>query len=442
MVHYNDVKKGRFLFNGDKYAPYNKHWKKCPRITGCPTLTNEPSRTYKSGTYTQHYIENIAIKGRVPKSKRLGKYGGTKETLIVKKRQRTRSVPNWRTIHAPNECKLTNMINWPFKRLGGYQCAITGTYGSGKSNGMNCLVAHHLAQDVNILMFNDSRFEARSLCDKGYFDESGEFHPFQINVFVPDGFQFDTNTSDALWNHRNNVKRVDWTHSKEIIKSLAPHTLTVVYTECFDQPSMLKLWIDLMKTFKRIAPKKACIFTHHEFSTLIPETPTRDIAKTVREASDVAMNLRKDKIGILTTFHMLSEVYYRFSQKFTFVIHRRPVMRKSMTKAEEDAMNFSRRKLNVVSGGRWRTHTIGMFPEIEDKYRLIPAELESTLSYPSMRPVDDRETYDDDIEIFSDPINIKIIRLRSQGLSHSKIAEKIKLGRSAIGLRLKKLGID
>lgn len=441
MVHYEDVRKKSFFFNGDKYVGFDTVWKNCPRITGCPKLTDEKSRTYKSGTFTQHYTQNVAVKTRKAKHKRLGKYAGTKEQIIVKKRQRTRSLPNFRTMYAPNECKLTNLINWPFKRLGAYQAAITGAYGYGKSNLLHCLVALHLAQDVNILQFNDSRFEARSLCDKGYFDNSGEFHPYEINVFVPEGFQFDSENSDPLWNHRNNVNRVDWVHHKDIIKALAPHKLTVVYTECFDDASVLRLWIDLMKTFKRIAPKKACVFTHHEFSSLIPETPTRDIAKVVRDASNVAMNLRKDKIGIVTTFHMLSEVYYRFSQKFTFVIHRRPVMRKSMTKPEEDAMSFSRKKMNVVSGGRWRTHTIGMFPEIGDKYRLIPAELESILNYPTMRPAKDREVANAYSEIFNDPINIEIMQLRAQGLSYREIARELNLSVSTIHDRSKKLGV-
>ena len=442
MVHFEDVRKKKFVFNGDEYIGFNKVWKDCPRITGCPKLIDEKSRTYKSGTYIQRYVQNVAVTTNKPKHKRLGKYGGTKEEIIVKKKQRTRTQPIFRKMYAPNECRLTSLINWPFKRLGGYQCAITGAYGYGKSNLMHCLIALHLAQDgVNILQFNDARFEARSLCDKGYFDKSGEFHPFEINVFVPEGFQFDDRNSDPLWNHRNNVNRIDYTHHKDIINALAPHKLTVVYTECFDDASVLRLWIDIMKTFKRIAPKKACIFSHNEFSTLIPETPTRDIARVVRDASNVAMNLRKDKIGIITTFHMLSEVYYRFSQKFTYVIHRRPVMRKSMTKAEEDAQSFSRKKFNIVSGGRWRTHKIGMFPEIEDKYRLIPAELESILNYPTMRPAKDKETANVYSEIFNDPVNIEIMQLRAQGLSYRKIATELNLSISTIHNRAKKLGV-
>ena len=149
--------------------------------------------------------------------------------IYIKKRQKTRIQPIYRTVKAPNECKITSLINWPFKRLGGYQCAITGTYGYGKSNFMNCLLAHHLAQDVSILMFNDRRFEARSLCDKGYFDDDGLFHPFKVDVLVPSEYQL-TEKSNALWNYRNNVSRINWTESEDIINNLAPHKLTVVYT--------------------------------------------------------------------------------------------------------------------------------------------------------------------------------------------------------------------
>lgn len=441
MIHFEDVRNKNFVYQGDKYIGFHNIWNNCPRITGCPTLTWQPSRIYKSGTTTQKYVQNVAVKTKEAKHKRLGRYGGTKEKIVVKKRYRTRTQPIFRKMHAPNECKLIKLINWPFEKLGGYQAAITGTYGSGKSNCMNAIIAHHLAQDVSILMFNDRRFEARSLCDKGYFDDDGIFHPFLVDVLVPSGYQF-TEKSDPLWNHRNNVSRVNWSESDDIINNLAPHKLTVVYTECFDQASVLKLWIDLMQIIAReVSPEQTYIYTHHEFSSLIPETPTRDIAKIVREASNTAMNLRKDKIGIITTFHMLSEVYYRLSQKFTYIIYRRPTIRKSMTKAEEDAQGFARNKMNIVSGGRWRTHTIGMFPEVKDKYRIVPTKTD--IIYPKPEPPEsDSNEHDNDIPaVGQDPLNYMIMHSRARGLSYRKIAAELSLSIATIYNRAKALGI-
>lgn len=404
-------------------------------------MTWQPSRTYKSGTYTQRYVQNIAIKTKKAKHIRLGKRAGTKEEILVKKRQRTRTQPIFRKMHAPKECRITNLINWNFKKLGGYQCAITGTYGYGKSNSMNCLIAHHLAQDVSILMFNDRRFEARSLCDKGYFDDDGMFHPFQVDVLVPEGYEF-TEKSDPLWNHRKNVSRIDWSESDDIINNLAPHKLTVVYTECFDQASVLKLWIDLMQILAReVSPENTYIYTHHEFSSLIPETPTRDIAKIVREASNTAMNLRKDKIGIITTFHMLSEVYYRLSQKFTYIIYRRPTIRKSMTRAEEDAQGFGRNKMNIVSGGRWRTHKIGMFPEVRDMYRIVPTKTDIKYPKPEPEQTDPDEDKDGIPTVGQDPLNYMIMHSRARGLSYRKIATELSLSIATIYNRAKLLGI-
>ena len=439
-INIDDVRKKDFIFKGDKYVGFYRRWKDCPRISGVPQLKAEKYREYYTGSHTQHYVVNEVIDIRVPKHRRLGRYGGSESQNIIKKRDRTRSVPDYDYITAPAECLITRLITYPFERFGGYQCAITGTYGSGKSNLMNCLLAQHLAQDVSILMFNDRRFEARSLCDKGYFDNSGEFHPFQVDVLVPENYKFQ-DQSNPLWDHRNNVSRIDWSESQDIIDTLGFHKLTVVYTECFDQASVLRLWIDLMQTLaEQVSPEKTYIFAHHEFSTLIPETPTREIAKTVREASDVAMNLRKDKIGLMTTFHMLSEVYYRLSQKFTYIIYRRPTIRKSMTKAEEDARGFGKTKLNVVSGGRWMTHWVGMYPEITDKYRLIPQRVK--LNYPSMQISEDKDMEDAYSEIFNDPINIKIMQMRAKGASYREIATELSLSVSTIYNRAKKLGID
>lgn len=51
------------------------------------------------------------------------------------------------------------------------------------------------------------------------------------------------------------------------------------------------------------------------------------------------------------------------------------------------------------------------------------------------------ELTDNKIQMFQEPINVKIIQLRNLGLSHAKIAERVPIGRSAIGNRLKKLGL-
>ena len=220
---------------------------------------------------------------------------------------------------------------------------------------------------------------------------------------------------------------------------MAPHRLTVIYDDCFTEEARLKLWIDFMESIAEVtSPSKHYMFYHHELSSLIPETPTKNIHALVRQASNVALNLRKDRIGMITTFHMPSEVFYRVSQKFGYVCFKKPVNRSTMSNAEKDAKGFGIKKMNISSGGYWMTHTIGMFPELPDEYRLVPQRIK--LTYPNLTSVDSSsQTY---IEThLHDPINVAILTFRARGLSYQQIADRVELSKSAVYERAKKLNV-
>lgn len=416
-----------FEHDGDQYCTLQRTYKGLPKITGLPVIKRERQRSFIKEKKTIHWSEGkVREKRRFPYLK--------KKKIEDDSAKRSLKVPIYQNVRAPKICSINRLVNWPFRKWGAYQAAITGTYGSGKSNLLNLLLAFHLAGKLRVLMFNDRRFEARNLADKGYFDKTG-FHPFQIDVFIPKGYQF--KNSNPLWEERKNVHLVEWTNIYDIINAMRPHHLTVVYTECFDRQSVIKLWMDLMGILaEEINPNKHYMFAHHEFSSLIPETPTKEMAKLVRDAADVALNLRKDRIGLLTTFHMLAEVFYRFSQKYTYLLQKRPVIRRMMTKPEYDARNFKLSQFNIVFGGRWMKHDIGMFPEVEDNYRLIPSN--DKISYPSLNVI----TEDNEIQIEKitlDKIDHEILLLRLEDQSFDKISEVVGMPKSTVRDRLIKL---
>lgn len=386
-----------FNHEGDEYFSYNGHFKYLPAITGLAPVRCERARPFY--------------------------------------------VPRWRkwsVVVAPKSCHYSKLINYPFRKMGGPQISIVGTYGSGKSNFKNNIIAYYLARNIRVLMFNDSRFEARNLAMHGYFDKNDVFHPFQIDCFIPHGYKFDK--ANPLWKERKNVHKIEYGSITQIVEAMKPHHLSVVYDECFETAGKIALWIDIMQTLAReITPSKTYMFAHHEFSSLIPEVPRKEIWKLVQKAADVAMNLRKDRIGMITTFHMPSEVFYRVSQKFGYVCHKTPVNRKGMWGPEKDAKRLGVNGVNISKAGRWMTHWFNMYPEMEDKYRLISSLIK--LSYPDLNPIEDKETQSVMDTLLSDPINVDIIRYRAQGLSYRDIEKLVGLSLSTIYERAKKIGI-
>jgi hypothetical protein len=383
-----------FKHKGDMYYPFLKRIKHLPRITGVTDVRVERFRPF--------YMRRLR---------------------------------RWNYIIAPKSCFFGKFINYPFRKMGGPQVSIVGTYGSGKSNLMNMFLSNYLARNINVIMFNDRRFEARNLAPHGYFDKNDVFHPFQIDCYIPYGYEF--KKSNPLWNHRKNVHKIEYGSIIEVIKSMRPHRLTVVYDECFEPMGKLALWIDLMEALaEETTPSKTYIFAHHELSSLIPEIPTQDIYKLVRRAADVALNLRKDRIGMMTTSHMTSEVFYRVSQKFGYICFKTPVNRQSMYGPEKDARRLGIGGVNISKAGRWMKHQFSMYPEMEDKYRLVPSRVK--LSYPSMKPIEKED--DEQIEFL--PINertktnLVIQYLKdTKGLTWKQIGEDVGLPASTCQYR-------
>lgn len=389
-----------FEHDGDEYYSINHRYTRGPQITACPQIKWEMARQFW---------------GRSPISAR-------KHVKI----QRT-----------PKFARFWKIVNWPYQKWGGPQVSIVGNYGTGKSILLNLFTAFFIAKKLRVIMFNDRRFEARNLAMHGSFDKKDKFHPFIIDCFIPKGYEFEL--ANPLWDHRNNVNRIEWSNVNDILLNTKKEGhLTVVYDECFDEKGKMKLWIDLMTILGRtIRPEVNYMFTHHELSSLIPEIPTKEIINLVRKASNVALNLRKDRIGLMTTFHMQSEVFYRISQKFGFIIQKRPVNRKNMSDVEKDARRYKLSDCGISIAGYWTKHMIGYYPELEDAYRLIPNL--DLLSYPSLKI--SKHTDEAEPE-YIDPIDFGITHARAQGLTWRETAGRVGLSLSATHDRGRKLGLD
>lgn len=387
-----------FEYKNDEYYSINHRYTRGPIITACPLIRWEKARQYWARS---------SISGR--------------KHVRIKK--------------TPKFARFWKIVNYPYYKWGGPQVSIVGNYGTGKSVLLNLFTAFFIAKKLRVLMFNDRRFEARNLAMHGWFDKKEQFHPFVIDCFIPRGYKFEL--ANPLWNQRNNVNKIEWSKVEDIfLNTKQEGHLTVVYDECFDERGKIKLWIDLMNILgKTIEPKINYMFTHHELSSLIPEIPTKNIHELTRMASNVALNLRKDRIGLLTTFHMPSEVFYRISQKFGFIIQKRPVNRKNMTPAEKDARSYNKSQCGISVAGYWTKNTIGYFPEMNDAYRLMPND--EKLQYPSLKPVKITEEEEEQI----DPIDFAICQLRAQGKSWRDISKHVGLSLEPTHTRGRRLGL-
>lgn len=386
-----------FEYNDDLYYCKDREYTRGPIITACPKIKWEKGRPYWSRSAVSNR-KHVRVK-RTPKFARFWK-----------------------------------IVNYPYYKWGGPQVSIVGNYGTGKSVLMNLFIAFFIAIRLRVLMFNDRRFEARNLAMHGYYNKKGQFKPFVIDCFIPEGYKFEL--ANPLWDYRNNVNRIEWAKIEDIlINTKKKGHLTVVYDECFDEAGKMKLWIDLMNVLgKTIEPKINYMFTHHELSTLIPEIPTKNIYELTRKAANVALNLRKDRIGLMTTFHMPSEVFYRVSQKFGFIIQKRPVNRRNMTPVEKDARSYNKSQCGISVAGYWTKNTIGYFPEMQDAYRLMPND--ELLAYPSLKPI---RNGDKENEVEIDPTDFAICQLRAQGMSWREVSSRVGLSLSATYERGRKL---
>ena len=385
------------------YYSINKLYKGFPRISGCPLIVAKKRVMYTGRNYLT------------------GKTG--------------------MGIHKPpRSCHLRKIVNYPQARLGAYQVAVVGNKGTGKTNLINLLTAFALARRTQVLMFNDSCFEGRQLAAHGWFDKQLHFHPFQIDVWIPKGYKFkEVEAHNPIWLTRENVHERRYASVDDILDNMRHGRLSIVYDDCFDAPSKLRLLIDLFEGQKeRMTRTSRMLFVHHELATLIPETARSKVWSLVQEFSDILVTSRRNMLGVLTAFHIPTEVFYRTTQKFGYTIFKRPTNRRNMSAVELASRKLSIMEANVSIAGYWMKHTIGFFPELPDIYRLMPDR--TKWSYPELKPIEAPKTKEKNKIVIED-LDLKIIQMRSRKMSYNKIARELNLSNTTVWNRAKKLGV-
>ena len=275
-------------------------------------------------------------------------------------------------VKTPDECSFESVVNFNIEKFGMPPIAITGGYGSGKSNLLKLVQSFYLAKGFKIFSFNDHRIEGRHLAAHGFVNKDSYYQPFQVKILIKKDVPY-------YFDERNLVEDFDNVHLllfediNDIIREITPYCYTIVYTANLDHAERLKLWIRILSKLSRVANKRnPIVYADDEFSSLIQEMPDKSTYKLTQIASYMALGLRKDYIGLFTCFHMLQEVFYRVSQKYGFEFIKKPVNRNFMSAAHNDAKGFKVNEVNICRGGYWRHHTIGYHTELPDVYRILP----------------------------------------------------------------------
>jgi len=338
----------------------------------------------------------------------------------------------------PRYTKYQKIINYPWSKMGALQVSVIGTLGTGKSNLIHLTTALLAARGIRILTFNDTCFEARTLAGHGWFDKRGNFHPFIVNIWVPQDYHFMTSAKahNPLWEHRDNVNLCEFEEIDQILDSMDRGVITVVYDDCYTKAGKLKLLIDLFnRQAERMSLNINNMFVHHELSTLIPENARKDLYSLVQEFSDVLVTSRRNRLGLLTSFHMTTEVFYRTVQKFSYGLFKRTTNRKFQSPVEYASRKLAVNEVNVSFSGAWMKHTIDYFPELPDIYRLVPSR--KKIDYPKMKPEEEESIQK--VEI--DPVDFAICQLRAQKCSWMEIASRVGLSKSSVYERGRRLGV-
>jgi hypothetical protein len=224
--------------------------------------------------------------------------------------------------------------------------------------------------------------EVRNIAPYGYYKKpsASKSTPFDITIWAPHDYKFhDIWASIARSNVTYRIEEEGFQDAKEIVEKLdaTPYGVQAVYYDCFNKASRIRLWIDIMEQVQQLRNSKEqgydpAIFAIHELSECMPMLPEGQTWSLAQEAADLFLDFRKDDILTLAAYQMSSEVYYRFSFKWSFVLQKRPVLKRIMQPYEEPARLFTEADVNIMRDGYWMQHRIGNIHELQDAYRLIP----------------------------------------------------------------------
>lgn len=393
-LNYTIDKEGRIIYDGDWYYPLNQVSLRRPRITGSPKMSYEKYRFFLT---RNKFTRKVGVG----------------------------------VIKAPKACSVYHIINYPVRKWGAFQMAFIGKFGEGKSTILSWIEANLLARKYRIFQFDDAEFEAQKLLHHGYFTKDGLFHPFRIIMWIPKGYEFNTNAENHVEVNRNNFSLREFETVEDITKELKPHVVNVVYKEAFDDASALKLLLDIIKYVKTMTTKdKYFLFVRHELADLFPESASGEMYHLVREmALEEIRKFRKRRIGMLGSLHASYDVTYTVVQKFTFLGQVRPIKHKFMTQMEKEARKYKKGQFALSDNSGYTKYTIEEFPSGHIDYLYSPNM--TPWSYPDLEPIlKDKNDKRKDVKGFKK--TAEVIVLLQDGYSIRDIANQLNVSPDSV----------
>lgn len=376
---------GKSVYNGEKAFYY-----RFPRISARPKVEAEKYRLFKKRNVWTKLME-IGIKRMHP------------------------------------QLHFRAFVNWSYRLYGNPQLAIKGAKNQAKSNMINLLTAVKLARKKRVIMFCDLNLEAKHLAPHGMFDKDGVFCPFPIEIWIPINYEF-KRVDYPIWDYYSNVTLRRYKNVDEIVDSTKGGKLTVIYTDCFDQMNLIKLTYELVLILaEKVSRTISFYLVHHELHKLFKQMGDKGTSKLMDKLADEFADFRKHNIGLISGYHLGSEVHYRFAQKFILIINKLPPNRKTLTPAEKDAQNYKINEFNIEIAGYYRKHEYSYYPELPRwLFRLIPQR--EKISYPAFTPIS--EENEDTKEPTVKKRDLKIYQAIKEGSSYGEVAQRLSISKS------------
>jgi len=298
-------------------------------------------------------------------------------------------------LEPPKSTKYPSMINHPIE-LEAPDILVTGGKGSGKSQFLTKGVIDFLALGYKGLVFDSMAFESRHFAWYGYYDKNLDFHPFQITVWIPSGIELDYSDGwGKLWEMRNNVHLREWKSITEIVDNLSPHTLNVVWDDCFDYVSKVRLFYEITQILVKKCHNPAMghspvLLICHEWSKYFDSHPEEEY-KIVKLLAKSYVDWRKYFIATFGATQFQRELYWRIGGKETYVVYKAPYYRKDMSPAEEYALGGDQSVSVISHNGFYCKHFFGALREMADTVRIV--QKGNWLTYPEFeewKPFDNK----------------------------------------------------
>jgi hypothetical protein len=266
------------------------------------------------------------------------------------------------------------------------QCPITiiiGKSGSGKSVVINYLVNLVLGNGEAVIMAADEYCDWRPLTQAGrivlhpetnpcYHNEipflmSVALHPVEVWIHA----DAEVEMIDKI--NRPNVSYLTFRTIDEILASMAPGKLTVVYDASIAEDHRTFFWAEIAKKINLRREKYVVSFVHHEVGNLLPQHPRNKIEWAgLQEFARQIVAFRKNDTRLITASQLFSEVYYRFAQKAMYIFWKQNDLNDYIKNPRKKKMikELAIDEMLVEKEGSYSLHSSPLFPTYYKKMKM------------------------------------------------------------------------